>query len=452
MATGINRREQFGDDAVIANAPHLDSHPLPSSQEAVELHYSSKLSKNEILQPVFTRYFDVTKNGPALAGSIDTNAFILSDNLLALHQLQDHAGKVSLIYMDPPYNTGFNFHSRDLKHSYNDSQGEAAYVEYMRRRLVLMRELLSSDGSIYVHIGTDMVFLMKLIMDEVFGKSNFRNMISRRTCSSKNSTKNNYQSLNDYILYYTKSSKYKWNQPGSEPGDDWIDKEYSKVDSKGRYKLVPVHAPGTRHGETGKEWKGMLPPAGKHWQLTPAKLDALDAAGEIHWSKNGNPRRKVYLAPGKTIPYTDYWADFRDAHHQSIAITGYPTEKNLSMLEMIIGASSDENDLVLDPFCGSGTTLHAAGNLNRRWIGIDQSFEAAEATLKRLRHGLEPMGDFVGDVGVKPSKIRDLFEAQPTGPEVFRRKPNSETVEVKFLVDEHVLMAHPALVERVASI
>ncbi len=450
MATGINRKEQFGGNAVIASSKTDETHCLPPAHESVEIQYSSKLSKSNILQPIATKFFTVRGSDRSVAETVGDSAFLLTDNLLGLHRLQEHAGKVSLIYMDPPYNTGLNFHSRELKHSYDDRQGEAAYVEYMRRRIILMRELLTADGSIYVHIGTDMLFLMKLLMDEVFGKNNFRNLISRRTCSSKNSTKNNYQSLNDYVLFYTKSSSYKWNQPGSQPDDQWIDKEYTKVDAKGRYKLVPVHAPGTRHGETGKEWKGMLPPPGKHWQLTPEKLDALDAAGEIHWSKNGNPRRKVYLSADKTVPYTDYWPSFRDAHHQSVAITGYPTEKNLDMLEMIIGASTDEGDLVLDPFCGSGTTLHAASNLKRRWIGIDQSFEAAEATLKRLRYGLKPMGDFVD--GLAKSNIRDLFECEPSGSKIQTKARPTESIGVELLVEEQVLATHSILIERLASI
>src|SRR5690606_8792432 len=124
----------------------------------------------------------------------------------------------------------------------------------------------------------------------------------RRKCSSKNSTRNSYPNLLDFILYYTKSRNFTWNQPTEEPTAEWIQREYPKRDDKGQYKLVPVHAPGIRRGATGSEWRGMLPPPGKHWQYTPQKLDELDAAGEIHWSRNGNPRRKVYLQPDKGLP------------------------------------------------------------------------------------------------------------------------------------------------------
>lgn len=197
------------------------------------------------------------------------------------------------------------------------------------------------------------------------------------------------------IFFYTKTSNYIWNPQGEKPSDEWIQKEYPKVDSKGQYKLVPIHAPGKRNGSTGTEWRGKMPPEGKHWQYTPDKLDALDEAGEIHWSKTGNPRRKVYLTNDKKLPYNDYWADFRDAHHQSVKITGYPTEKNLHMLKMIVASSSNPSSLVLDPFCGSGTTLQASAELGRQWIGMDQSFTAMKYSINRLTKGTKEMGDYV---------------------------------------------------------
>lgn len=139
----------------------------------------------------------------------------------------------------------------------------------------------------------------------------------------------------------------------------------------------------------------MLPPPGKHWQYTPEKLEEMDKKGEIHWSCNGNPRRKVCFDNNKLLGITDYWDNYRDAYHQSIKITGYPTEKNLDMLKMIINASSNPGDIILDAFCGSGTTLQAADELDRKWIGIDQSPIALKTCLKRLNYGLSAMGDYV---------------------------------------------------------
>ncbi|MFL1559458.1 site-specific DNA-methyltransferase [Pseudomonas sp. O11] len=438
MATGISKKEQHSVDSLTAVMPHRDPHPLPYTN-FFEFSYPNKISVAEILEPLPSSFLKVMRSGETKKiTTVDDNSIILADNYFGLHKLLESGEKATLIYLDPPYNTGMDFQTRDLKHAYNDQISDTAYIEFMRRRLILMREILSDDGSIYLHIGHQMVAQLKIVMDEVFGVKNFRNIITRRKCSSKNFTKHQYANINDYILFYSKTNNYKWNKPGQKPSDEWISKEYTKVDEKGQYKLVPVHAPGTRHGQTGLEWRGMLPPPGKHWQYVPSKLDALDAAGDIHWSKNGNPRRKVYLTDDKQRPYTDYWEDFRDAHHQSIVISGYPTEKNYDMLKMIVGASSDPGDLVLDPFNGSGTTMHAACELGRRCVGIDQSFAAIEATLKRLRKGLSPMGDYVQKNNEKSKeKYQDLFGFDKESLESVRA--SNTDYEISFIADAELL-------------
>ena len=125
------------------------------------------------------------------------------------------------------------------------------------------------------------------------------------------------------------------------------------------------------HRPAGMSWHGMLPPEGKHWQFTPDKLDEMDAKGEIYWSSNGNPRRKVYLDQSQGIPVQDIWLDYLDASNQNTRITGYPTEKNLDMLKRIVGSSSRKGDLVLDCFAGSGNTLLAARDCGRLSVGIE---------------------------------------------------------------------------------
>jgi adenine-specific DNA-methyltransferase len=463
MATGILGQEKLSADSLNAALPHKDPHPLPPDSATPLLVYPNRLSEAEVLSPLPASFVQVDAAARATPiQQIPANSVILADNLFGLHGLLASKQKATLIYLDPPYNTGMEFQSRQLQHAYSDQLGDAAYLEFMRRRLILMRELLMDDGSIYVHIGHQMVSHLKVIMDEIFGPNNFRNIITRRKCSSKNFTKHQYSNLNDFVLFYSKSSAYKWNQPGERPDEDWIEKEYPKIDRRGRYKLVPVHAPGTRRGETGEPWRGMLPPPGKHWQYAPAKLDEFDKAGEIHWSRNGNPRRKVYLTQDKLVPYTDYWERFRDAHHQSIAVTGYPTEKNLAMLRMIVSASSDAGDLVVDPFCGSGTTMHAANDLRRSWIGIDQSFNATKAAITRLRHGLEPMGDYVSrEENNQPdnrSNVLDMF----AGLHLPTKGKNSPAVKVKandhqpasfsFIVDDELLEMYPEEIREMALI
>jgi adenine-specific DNA-methyltransferase len=370
-------------------------------KSALVLSYPNKKSEDEILR--YRPACGFAQLWPELRGrlhKLSPNALFFADNLDVLAHLADDStvrGKVNLVYIDPPYSTKSVFHSRDLTHAYEDTLTGPEYAEFLRERLVLLRECMTPSGSIYVHLDEKMLSHMKIIMDEVFGDTNFRNLIVRKKCNPKNYTHKTYGKTADYILFYTRSSSYTWNRPVDLWTDERARKEYEYVERETgrRFKKVPVHAPGHRNGETGKRWRDMLPPPGKHWQFTPEKLDELDARGEIYWSPNGNPRRKVYLENSSGVSVQDIWLDFRDAHNQNIRITGYPTEKNPDLLRRIVLASSNPGDLVLDCFSGSGTTLDVAHSLGRRWIGVDSGIEAIVTTLERFAVGTQPMGDFV---------------------------------------------------------
>ena len=333
------------------------------------------------------------------------------DVLTSLLNDKEVCGKVALIYIDPPYNTGGAFETRDFKHAYNDRFTLQSYLNFMRKRLELMHRILSSEGSIYIHLDSNMVFHIKIMMDEIFGIQNFKGMITRKKCKSKNFTRKTYGNISDYILFYTKTDNPVWHRPYEEWSDEKILKEYPFIEeSTGRrYKRVPIHAPGTRNGATGSMWHGMLPPKGKHWQFTPEKLDEMDARGEIYWSQNGNPRRKVYLDNSQGVPVQDIWLDYLDVNNQNTLITGYPTEKNIEMLKRIIEASSNYGDLILDCFAGSGTTLVAAEELGRQWIGVDIGDEAIRTIQDRFLNGSHPMGDYVKKKKRKISKVETIM-------------------------------------------
>jgi adenine-specific DNA-methyltransferase len=326
-----------------------------------------------------------------------TGTFYFGDNLpILLSLLKQYTGKVRLVYIDPPFASAGNFSTRSQAHAYNDDRHGFHYIEYIRKRLIVLKELLSRDGSIYLHLDQNMAFTMKVIMDEVFGTGNFRNFIIRKKCNPKNFTRKSFGNIADYILFYTKSSDYIFNRQYQPWTEETANKEYQYVDSNGRrFKKVPIHAPGVRKGETGKQWRGMSPPPGKHWQYPPSTLDEMDKKNEIYWSPNGNPRRKIYLEESEGISLQDIWLDCKDPHNQNICITGYPTEKNISLIERIVLASSNPGDMVLDAFVGSGTTLQAALIHQRIGIGIDNSPEAFRAVLSRFINGTTKMGDFV---------------------------------------------------------
>jgi adenine-specific DNA-methyltransferase len=369
------------------------------STAVYRLEYAGKMPRVDVLAltPVAPREIQIESG---------VGKLYQGDNLAAMLWLLDRSDvrrHVRSVYIDPPYATAMAFVNREVEHAYEDMLDGAVYLEFLRRRLLVIRELLANNGVIFVHLDQKMVFETKLIMDEVFGRENFRNFITRKKCNTKNYTRHTCGNIADHILFYSKSDDYVWHRPYDEWTADRIIEEYPYVDGKTerRYKKVPVHAPGVRNGETGRPWRGKLPPKGKHWQYQPKKLDEFDAAGEIYWSPNGNPRRKVFFDASKGIPAQDIWMGYKDAHNQNIHITGYPTEKNFDLVCRLVAATTNPGDLVLDCFCGSGTTLEAAASLGRHFIGIDSSEAAIKATVKRLDHGRTAMGDFVGARGKK---------------------------------------------------
>jgi adenine-specific DNA-methyltransferase len=409
MATGIPKTQ-----GSIGQTPDLAREDRSEPLSAV-LSYAGKRSESAILASRPAEVLRLWRN-PHLPEDAPENRLYFGDNLPVLARLcQDPSvsGKVRLIYIDPPFATKSVFQSRTQADAYSDLLSGVYYIEFIRERLVFLRELLADDGSIYVHLDENMAFHIKVMMDEVFGPENYRNWITRKKCNPKNYTRKTYGNVSDFILFYTKSARYVWNRPFDEWTPDRAQKEYQYVEeiTGRRYKKVPLHAPGVRNGETGKPWRGVNPPPGKHWQFPPRVLEEMDTRGEIYWSPNDNPRRKTYLENSNGVPVQDIWLDFRDAHNQNIEITGYPTEKNPDLLKRIINASSNPDDLILDCFTGSGTTLAVASQLGRHWIGIDNSAQAITTILRRFGVGLERMGDFVSRT--KPEQDEATGETLP---------------------------------------
>ncbi|MCX6809837.1 MAG: site-specific DNA-methyltransferase [Candidatus Berkelbacteria bacterium] len=326
-----------------------------------------------------------------ISGKGAKNKLIHANNLSTLKTLlDDYAGKVDLIYIDPPFATNEHFKiSEDRANTissngntiaYSDILVGAEFLEFLRERLIFLRELLSKRGSIYLHIDYKIGHYVKLIMDEVFGRDMFRNDIARIKCNPKNFQRKAYGNIKDLILFYTKSENPTWNEPKVPFSEEDEERLFKKIDKDGRqYTTIPLHAPGeTSNGNTGKEWRGVKPPRGRHWRSDPTALEELDKQGLIEWSANGVPRKKIFLDERDGKKMQDIW-EFKDPQYPK-----YPTEKSLDLLKFIVEASSNEGSLVLDCFCGSGTTLVAAQSLNRNWIGIDKSEHAIKVAGRRL--------------------------------------------------------------------
>ena len=359
------------------NSTHAVNHVRPEPRlrgpkGGCELTYRGKASEQEVLQAGTSKLKLLRKHGLK-----SPNKLILGDNIGILRNLYQNngvKGKVDLVYIDPPFGTGQHFVGYDEEKSYSDKLTNIEFLEFIRKRLIFLRELLSETGSIYVHIDLKVGHYVKLLLDEIFGEETFRNDITRIKCNPKNFERKAFGNIKDVIYFYSKSKPngkdpMSWTDYRVALTPEEIEKQFPKIDDKGRrYATTPLHAKGeTRNGPTGKKWEGMLPPKGRHWRYSPAELTRLDKRGLIQWSGSGNPRKIIYANENRGRKIQDIW-DFKDPGFESSL---YPTEKNRDLLKQIINSSTKRGDLVLDCFAGSGTTLLAAQELERNWIGID---------------------------------------------------------------------------------
>jgi len=319
-----------------------------------------------------------------------------SENVLGLNYLikvKGLAGKIDLVYIDPPFATGGVFsvsngraatisNSRNGKIAYHDTIIGNEFLDFLECRLELLKVLLSEKGSIYVHIDYKVGHYVKILMDKVFGAQNFRNDITRIKCNPKNFKRIGFGNVKDMILFYTKSSNPIWNEPYQDYKDEDVIKLFPKLTASGRrYTTVPLHAPGeTINGNSSKPFKGINPPEGRHWRTDVETMERWDAEGLIEWSGSGNPRKMIFADEKVGKRMQDIW-EFKDPQYPR-----YPTEKNIEMLDLIVKTSSQPGSVVLDCFCGSGTTLVAAERQKRLWIGIDQSDLAITTVRERLEN------------------------------------------------------------------
>ncbi len=366
---------------------------LRQKKEDIILSYNGKESEDEITSGIMPAALEMIYSSKQATLTEAHNMLIWGDNLSSLKTLLSYdwlKERVKLIYIDPPFATGRLFNGiHDESIAYSDTLKGADFIEFLRKRLILLKKILAEDGSIYVHIDWKMAHYVRVLMDEIFGAEHFINDITRIKCNPKNFSRPAFGNIKDTVLFYSKGDDYVWNGSTEKLTDADIEKLFPFMDTQGRrYTTNPLHAPGeTKDGVTGQEWKGLKPPKGRHWRYPPDQLTKLDNLGLIQWSKTGNPRKIIYAkdAVKRGKKRQDIW-DFKDPPYPQ-----YPTEKNLDMLQTIIKASSSKGDFVLDAFCGSGSTLIAAQMQDRKWIGIDKSQISIE-TARRKIGDLEILG------------------------------------------------------------
>jgi len=329
------------------------------------------------------------------------NRLIWGDKKYVLPSLlPEFAGKVNLIYIDPPFATGADFSftaaipgsdesftkepSIIEQKAYRDTWGRGldSYLQWFYETVILLRELLTEDGAIYVHCDSGINSYIRSVLDEVFGSASFINeLIWRRT--GTHGTTRSYGVIHDTILFYSKSEAYTFHPPSTVLEREYIESHYTQREPDGRlYQLVSAHGqgqgPSRRFGD-----KELVPPKGRHWAYSQDAIDRLLAEGMIVFTSSGMPRIKRY-AEQATMPITTIWQDVAVINSQAEERLNYPTQKPEALLERIIKASSNAGNLVLDCFCGSGTTAAVAEKLQRRWIACDLGRFAIHTTRKRL--------------------------------------------------------------------
>lgn len=362
------------------------------------------------------------------------NVLYYGDNLQIL---RDHIGdeSVDLVYLDPPFNSQANYNLlfKTPKGHESEAQIEAfedtwhwgeeaekefnelvqqpntdvsemmqslrrflgendmmAYLTMMANRLLELHRILKGTGSLYLHCDPTASHYLKVVLDGVFGKEKFINEIIWKRTSAHSDAKR-YASVHDTIFFYSKTSEPTWNQIFEPYTEEYIATHFVHRDVNGRlFRRVDLRSPNPRPNLTydytannGITYK----PHRNGWAVSREKMEELDRQGRLFFPQkaDGRLRRKLYLDESPGVAVSDNWTDIKPIFAVNEERLGYPTQKPLALLERIIAASSNEGDIVLDPFCGCGTAVHAAHKLNRRWVGIDITHLAISLVEKRLK-------------------------------------------------------------------
>ncbi len=363
------------------------------------------------------------------------NKLYYGDNLLIMREyIADES--VDLIYLDPPFNSKatYNvlFHEKDgsdaaaqitafedtwhwdmaaaatyedlvtngpgkladliqALRSFLGTNDMMAYLTMMAVRLIEMHRVLKKTGSIYLHCDPTASHYLKLVMDAAFGAKNYRNEITWKRTTAHADSKNRFAWISDKLLFYSKEADYYFGKQYLEYSEEYIEKYYRHIDEDGRrYRISDLRSPSPRPNLT-YEYKGYKPhPNG--WSISREVMEKFDAEGRLYFpkSKDGRIQKKNFLDDMKGVVAGDIWSDIQPISAAARERLGYPTQKPEALLERILKASSKEGDVVLDPFCGCGTTIAVAERLHRRWIGIDITHLAITLMERRL---IDTFGD-----------------------------------------------------------
>lgn len=325
---------------------------------------------------------------------------------------------IDLIYVDPPFFSeesyeviwGDGYELRAFEDRWKG--GVENYIAWMEPKLRECYRVLKSSGSMYLHCDSHADAHLRILMDRIFGPTGFKSQIIWVRTTAHPNVGKNYGNIYDAILFYTKGKKYTWNTQHMPYSEKHLDSSYMHVEArtKRKYALRDLTA-SVYHASSGQlySWKGKKPPASRVWAYSKDQMERLDGEGRIEYSGKGNPRLKIFADDMPGVPLQDVWTDIPPIQSHSKERLGFPTQKPEALLERIIKASSEPQDVILDPMCGCGTAIAVAHRLERRWIGIDVSPTACKLMADRMRRA--------GVQGVKveglPKTVHALKELQP---------------------------------------
>ena len=405
----IDSKEQFisSKNDVVLSFPYkdcvLEGGQTKEDQKRGEIFYNELLAPDDVdrlLAPkVFTNMKRYTKDGEESITEFDDkdNLLIKGNNLLALSSiLKRYEGRVKCIYIDPPYNTGSD------SFNYNDNFNHSSWLVFMKNRLLLAKKLLSEDGSIFVQCDDYEDAYLKVLMDEIFGRDNFRNKITWKRRGGSANPKNRLNNVTDYILWFSKSDKLLYNPIFSledENTQKYIKERFTNTDENGRkYMKSPLQSPNPRPNLM-YEYKGYRVPA-NGWSISKEVMEEWDRLGKLCFpkDKNQNINRKIYLDEYQGQPVSSLWTDIFVINPMSKESVDFVGQKPEALIQRVLEMCSNKNDIVLDFNLGSGTTASVAQKINRQWIGIEQLDYGDIDSVKRIENVLK--GD---DTGISKS-------------------------------------------------
>jgi site-specific DNA-methyltransferase (adenine-specific) len=389
---------------------------------------------------------------------LKTNVLYYGDNLEILRKyIPDES--IDLIYLDPPFNSNrsYNVLFRESGGAGSEAQIEAfedtwnwavaaatydeiirgphqevarvlkamvdglghndvtAYLCMMAVRLVELHRALKPTGSLYLHCDPTAGHYLRMVLDRVFGPVNFRNQIAWKRSAPKGHAYTRFPSAHDLLLSYAKSGETTWNSQFRPHSETYVKSHYTHVEpeTRRRYRLDNCINPNPNRPNLTYEWNGQV----RVWRWTKERMQRLHDEGRLVYTRTGIPGYKRYLDEMPGTPVIDVWDDISPINSQAQERLGYPTQKPLALLERIVSASSNPGDIVLDPFCGCGTAVHAAHKLGRRWIGIDITHLAISLIRRRMQNAfpgieIEVIGEPVDLAGARELAQRDKYQFQ----------------------------------------